>query len=143
MSAWQKIFPRWHVFFYRLTGGMIGGRMAGQTVLLLRTVGRRSGKPRTIPINYFPDAGRYVVVASNWGRGDNPDWYENLKARPAAVVQVGRREWKVQARDAEGADYPRLWELVTARNPYYAGYQEQTRRRIPIVILEPMLLKNS
>ncbi len=137
MNLRIRILMRLHVFFYRLTGGWIGGRMAGQTVLLLQTMGRTSGRLRTTPINFFKDGNRFIVVASNWGRDGNPDWYLNLRKKPQAVLQVGRAAVPVSAREADAGEYRRLWKLVTAGNPYYERYQAQTRRKIPLIILDP------
>jgi deazaflavin-dependent oxidoreductase (nitroreductase family) len=137
MIGWTGFCTRMHVFLYRLTGGFLGSRMAGQRVLLLFTTGNKSGKKRITPINYFPDSGRYVVVASNWGRKENPDWYFNLRALPDAAVQEGRRLRRVRAEEAVGGEYSRLWKLVTQTNPFYAEYQRQAGRKIPLFILTP------
>jgi len=137
MNLWLRLFMRAHVWIYRLTGGLLGSRMAGQSVLLLQTIGRKSGKNRVTPINYFRDGERYVVVASNWGRSNNPDWYINLQNQPAVTIQVMNEVMKVRPEDATEAEYQRLWKLVTRKNDYYVRYQKQTQRIIPIVILSP------
>jgi deazaflavin-dependent oxidoreductase (nitroreductase family) len=126
-----------HVLVYRLTRGVLGSRMAGQSVLLLHTIGRKSGKNRITPINYFRDGERFVVVASNWGRSNNPAWYINLQNQPAVTIQVKSEVIKVRPEDATRAEYQRLWKLVTGKNDYYVRYQKQTQRTIPIVILIP------
>jgi len=138
MNLWLRLFMALHVLTYRFTGGILGSRMAGQSVLLLRTVGRKSGKSRITPINYFRDGERYVVVASNWGRANNPGWYINLRNRPAVAIQVMNKTLNVRPEVATDAEYPRLWKLVTAKNDYYERYQKQTQRKIPLVVLIPV-----
>ena len=135
MDFWIKTLMALNVFMYRLTGGLMGGRMSGQNVLLLHTVGRKSGAQRITPVNFFRDGENYVLVASNWGKPGNPAWYFNLLQQPDARIQVKRRTYQVRARPAAEGEYGRLWDLVTGRNPFYARYQAQTKRQIPIVIL--------
>ncbi len=88
MASWTRLFVSLNLAAYRLTRGWVGGKMAGQTVLLLTTLGRRSGKLHTIPINYYLDQERYVIVASNWGSDHQPAWYINLRSDPHATLQV-------------------------------------------------------
>ncbi len=126
-----------NVFLYRLTNGALGGRMGGQSVLLLRTVGRKSGREYTTPVNYYRDGEHYVLVASNWGKDSQPAWYLNLMRAGSAEIQIKSLLVKVSARRAEGDEYERLWRYVTSKNNFYPHYQQQTRRKIPIVILAP------
>ena len=138
MDFWIKLLMALNVFMYRLTGGLMGGRMSGQNVLLLHTVGRKSGAQRITPVNFFRDGENYVLVASNWGKPGNPAWYFNLLKQPDARILVKRRTFQVRARPAAEGEYGRLWDFVTGRNPFYARYQAQTKRQIPIVILTVM-----
>lgn len=126
-----------NILAYRLSGGRVGSRMGGQSVLLLNTTGRRSSKPHTTPTNYYLDQGRYVIVASNWGSDHHPAWYFNLLHQPAVTIQVKEKVIKVSAIPAEGDEYDRLWCLVTHSNPFYNRYQQKTRRKIPLIILTP------
>ncbi len=137
MKFWIKILMALNIFLYRLTGGVLGGRMMGQNVLLLTTVGRKSGKEHVTPVNYFRDGENYLLVGTNWGKPGQAAWYLNLVKHPEAYIQVKRIMLKVDARDAREDEYPRLWAYVTSLNPFYPRYQAQTRRRIPIVILTP------
>ncbi len=137
MAFWVKILMALNIFLYRLTGGVLGGRMMGQNVLLLTTLGRRSGKERVTPVNYYRDGENYFLVGTNWGKPVQASWYLNLVHRPAAVIQVKRKTLAVTARPADGDEYDRLWAHVAGLNPFYPRYQAQTRRRIPIVILTP------
>ena len=126
-----------HRWLYRSTGGVIGGRFRGGPVLLLTTVGRRTGLARTRPLIYFPDGNAFVIVGSNGGRDVHPAWYFNLRSNPIATIEVGRKRLRVKARQAGGAERDRLWQLVIRTLPFYADYQAKTRREIPLMILEP------
>ena len=134
---WIKVLMAMNVFFYRLTRGALGSRMAGQSVLLLPTIGRKSGKAFTIPLNYYRDGENYVVVASNWGKEYHPAWFYNLMQQGRTEIQVKDRKMHVQASQATGDDYDRLWKVVTGKNDYYIRYQKQTDRKIPLIILTP------
>jgi len=125
-----------HRAIYRLTGGRLGGRLSGRPMLLLETVGRRSGLRRVLPLLYVDDARGYVVVGSNAGDDRDPAWWLNLRARPEAVVQVGRERHAVRARRATPAEEATLWPRLVAAYAPYAQYREGTRREIPIVVLE-------
>jgi F420H(2)-dependent quinone reductase len=126
-----------HSGLYRLSGGRLGGRMAGAPVLLLTTTGRKSGKARTVPLLYTRDGDTYTVIASMGGAPQHPAWYTNLQANPSAEVAVGRDAVAVTARDAEGEERQRLWSSMTELYPAYDDYQKKTERRIPVVVLEP------
>jgi deazaflavin-dependent oxidoreductase (nitroreductase family) len=80
-----------HVFLYRLTGGRIGGSMWGFNLLLLTTIGRKSGKEHTTPLGCFDYEGGYVVAATNGGLPNNPGWYYNLKSKPQVTIQIKDR----------------------------------------------------
>ncbi len=132
-----KWFMRINAFFLRITNGRIGGKLGKQTILLLETIGRKSGQSRVIPIAYFFHEGKYLIVESNWGKDTHADWYWNLKKNPRAVLQVNGRRITVDAHDAEGEEYIRLWKFVTERHSPYLQYQNTTKRRIPIVVFQP------
>ncbi len=137
MIAAIRLMMAINVFLYRLTGGVLGGRMMGQNVLLLTTLGRKSGKKRITPVNYYRDGENYLLVGTNWGKPVQAAWYLNLMRQPSAVIQVKKETLAVTARPADGDEYTRLWANVASLNPFYPRYQAQTRRRIPIVILTP------
>ena len=138
MSLLNKLFTRLKTSLVRATGGRLGGQLGSQSILLLTTTGRRSSQPRTTPLAYYRDGPRYVVVASNWGKGSHPDWLLNLQRQPRAAIQVGGRSLPVTARQSVGDEYARLWQLASQRNPQYLTYQKNTARRIPVVILTPL-----
>ncbi len=127
-----------NIFLYRLTGGRLGSRMAGQSILLLHTTGRKSGKTYITPLNYYSDGKTFVLVASNWGKEKNPAWYYNLLHMDSTTIQVNNQTIQVRPRLATSQDYDRLWKHVTSRNKFYTQYQQQTGRKIPLVILAPL-----
>ena len=126
-----------HATLFRITGGRFGRKMGGQSVLLLHSTGRKSGKAYANMLSYYRDGGNYLVVGSNWGRENDPDWYLNLMANPQTEIQVEEKTISVEASAAEGAEYERLWDFVSARNRYYPQKQKELARQIPIVILTP------
>ena len=112
----------------------------GDQLILLTTVGARSGRERISPLMYHRDGEGYVVVASKGGAPDNPSWYNNLKAYPVATVEVGTatgtETFKVTAREAEGEERDRLFADRVAMAPGFGDYQKQTSRQIPVMVLE-------
>ena len=131
-----KLFTDFNAFLIRISRGWIGSRLGTQTILLLETTGRKTGQPREIPIAYFFHEGKYLIVASNWGKEKNADWYLNLLKNPRAKLTVNGQTIQVEARDAQGDEYARLWKFATERNPPYLDYQKMTSRHIPVVVFE-------
>ncbi|MGA4541445.1 nitroreductase family deazaflavin-dependent oxidoreductase [Uniformispora flossi] len=131
-----------HVRRYRETGGDVGYVWNGVTALLLTTIGRVSGEPRTSALIFGDDGGdgdgegRYVVIASQGGAPTHPQWYRNLVARPLVEVQIKGECFAAVARTAEGAERERLWTLMAGLWPNYEAYRERTDRVIPVVVLE-------
>ena len=138
----NDIFIKWfmsiNAFLLRLSRGWVGGKLGKQTILLLHTTGRKSGQERVIPIAYFDYEGKYLIVASNWGKDRNAEWYLNLKKRPHAVLEVRGKRIEVQSREAMDGEYDRLWKFATERHPPYLDYQKMTTRHIPIMVFEPV-----
>lgn len=138
------LFPRVlriHQWIYEHTDGLLGHRLLfGNPTLLLRTVGRRTGLPRTNGLTYARDGHDYLVVASNGGHPKPPAWLANLKAHPDCEIQVGRRRHHVIARPTlpDDPDYARRWTIVdTNNNGRYTQYQKMTQRPIAVVELRP------
>ncbi len=127
-----------HAAMYKRTGGRIGGKIGELPVLLLTTTGRKSGKPRTVPLNYLPYGKSYVVTASNSGRDEPPLWFLNLQSNPQATVQVGRVTRNVIAKEATPEEKARLWATLTRKARQYGEYQKLTQRDIPMVVLRPV-----
>lgn len=131
-----KLFMDINAFLIRLTNGRLGGKLGTQTILLLETIGRKSGQPRLIPIAYFFHEGIYLIVESNWGKDHHADWYLNLQKNPHATLTINGRKIPVESHNAQGDEYARLWKFVTGRHPPYLNYQKMTTRQIPIVIFQ-------
>jgi deazaflavin-dependent oxidoreductase (nitroreductase family) len=112
------------------------GRAMGMDLLLLGTVGRRSGELRWVPVARFDEAdGSWLVVASANGDARHPAWYLNLAANPRAVVRLGRRTVDVSATELDGAEREDAWRRIVAQVSQFARYAERTDRRIPVVRL--------
>lgn len=139
----QKLFMRafsaFHVWVYRLSGGKIMGHFAsGAPVCLLTTTGRKSKRPRTVPLLYLGDGERVVLAASQGGSPRHPGWYLNLEAVPEVSVQIGKRSFAARARRASAEEKAALWSGLVATYPPYADYQERTSRDIPVIIVTPV-----
>jgi len=132
-----KVISVTHIFWYRVTGGALGARLAGRPMLLLTTTGRKSGRPRTTPLQYFEDGGSMIVIASNGGNSWHPAWWLNLERNPEAEVQVRSDKRQVTAERAEGDERERLWEAAVETYSGYADYQMTANREIPVVVLRP------
>jgi deazaflavin-dependent oxidoreductase (nitroreductase family) len=116
----------------------LGGRIVGMPVLMLTTIGRRSGHPHTTALTFRREEENLVIVASNGGARQHPAWYLNLNVRPTAEVQIGRERLLVRSREAVGPEYDRLWTRAVQAYRGYGVYQTRTARRIPVVVLEPV-----
>lgn len=106
--------------------------------LLLTTTGRKSGKPRPIPLIYGEFGDAYVVIASKGGAPAHPLWYVNLEANPDCDLMVGSKAVKARARIAEGDERQQIWEQMREIYPPYDAYQKATDRTIPVVVLDPV-----
>src|SRR5690348_6497688 len=126
-----------HRVVYAASGGRIGSRIWGLEIVLLTTIGRRSGRARTVPLCSLRDGENFVVIASYGGLDRSPSWWLNLQREPRATLRLGRTIRDVVAREALSDERDRLWAQVTERAPGYLDYQRRTSRRIPLVLLEP------
>ena len=125
---------------FRANGGKVGGPFEGAPLLLLHTVGAKSGQPRVTPVMYrdLGDDG-VAVFASKAGAPTNPDWFHNLAAHRDATIEVGTDTVKVVARVAEPTESEVIWERQKERSPQFAAYEEQAApRKIPVVVLDPV-----
>ena len=127
-----------HSGVYRASRGKLFGRMGKSPILLLNTVGRKSGKKRTTPLLYVMDGEDFVIIASKGGTPTHPAWYLNLIANPDATVEVGDREVRVRAEEVHGEDKTRLWQKMVEMYPTYDDYQTKTEREIPLLVLHPV-----
>ncbi|HEY1530054.1 MAG TPA: nitroreductase/quinone reductase family protein [Galbitalea sp.] len=135
MSDWNdKIIKEFHD-----NNGVVGGPFAGAHLLLLTTVGAKSGEKRTSPMMYFPNGNTRIVVASKAGADTHPHWYHNLMKNPEVHVEASI-DGGIEEYDAVASPMPENERVVKyaeigASNPGFAGYQEKTSRKIPLVIL--------
>jgi len=134
MRDWQA-FNEGVVEGFRASGGVAPGRWANQPLLLLTTIGARSGQPRTTPLLYSTDGDRFVVIASKGGEPTHPDWYRNLVANPDVTLEVGGETFPARAEVAEGSERRRLFDQQAAQMPFFAEYERKTPREIPVVVL--------
>ena len=133
-----RFFMTIYVFLYRLTGGKFGGKVQGLSVLLLTTIGRKTGKKRITPLGYFEHDGYYVITASNAGFDTHPAWFHNLKSHPQVTVQIGDKQFTASAELADPTLRRQLWDKLVERAPGYAAYEKRTTREIPIMLLRPV-----
>ncbi len=122
---------------FRANAGNVGGQFQGAPLLLLHTVGAKSGLPRLHPMMYQSVAGSFAVFASKAGADTNPDWYHNLVANPDATIEVGTQTVEVTARVAGEAERDPIWREQKRRYPGFGDYETKTSRVIPVVILDP------
>lgn len=123
---------------YRLSGGRLMNKVGDGPVLLLTTTGRKSGEARTAPVLYLTHGDDFILIDTNGGNEKLPGWSHNLRAKPEATVEIGRRKLPVRARVAEGAERDELWR---ACNEQYSGFDEYVGwlKRTPSVwVLEPL-----
>jgi deazaflavin-dependent oxidoreductase (nitroreductase family) len=130
---------RIHRSLYRWTGGVIGHRTPAGSMLLLTTVGRRTGQKHTTPLLYMPDGPDFVVVGSNGGRPEPPAWILNLTATPLVELQVGRRRCTAEARVLEGEAKAAMWPRLIGHYQGWGSYQALTEREIKVVSLVPVV----
>jgi F420H(2)-dependent quinone reductase len=122
---------------YESSGGTSGTTLRGLPVVILTTVGAKSGKLRKIPLMRVEHDGRYAVVASLGGAPRHPVWYYNLVAHPEVELQDGPTKQDMVAREVKGEERAEWWERAVAAYPDYADYQEKTDREIPVFVLTP------
>lgn len=136
----QLAFIRAHTFLYRCSRGAIGGRLFGNSVLLLTTIGRKTAKPRTRPLIYHQAGSDWIVVASNAGAQKHPDWWLNLQSHPEATIQVMAEKMQVVGQKATPLEKETLWPQFIRMHPNYTEYQKKTPREIPVVILRRVII---
>ena len=120
---------------YMESGGTEGTSLQGKPVILLSTVGAKSGKIRKTPLMRVEHDGEYAVVASLGGAPKNPVWYYNVKANPRVELQDGTESHDYEAREVFGDEKRAWWERAVAAWPDYANYQKKTDRQIPVFVL--------
>ncbi len=122
---------------FRTNAGQVGGYFTGKPLLLLHHTGAKSGTVRVNPLMYRKEGDNYAIFASKGGTPKNPDWFHNLKANPDAKVEVGNESLDVTARVADPEEREAIYKRQAEEYPQYGEYQQQTRRTIPVIVLEP------
>ena len=131
-----KTVPKMDTFVHKLTGGRMTMSGLYTPVLVLTTIGRKSGEPRTVPIATFPHGDSLIVVGSNFGRANHPAWSHNLLANPEATVEFRKETFRVKARLASDAEKAELWPMITSRLQNFERYPERSGRDLRVFILE-------
>jgi F420H(2)-dependent quinone reductase len=120
---------------YMESGGTEGTFLQGKPVILLTTIGAKSGKIRKTPLMRVEHDGRYAIVASLGGAPKNPVWYHNVTANPRVELQDGTETHDYEAREVFGDERATWWERAIRAWPDYAEYQTKTDRQIPVFVL--------
>jgi deazaflavin-dependent oxidoreductase (nitroreductase family) len=120
---------------FRANAGKVGGPFAGRTLLLLHTIGAKSGQERINPVACITDGDRLVIIASKGGAPVNPDWYHNLLAHPLVTVETGTEQFQARAAVAAEPERTRLYARMVEMMPGFADYERKTTRKIPVIIL--------
>jgi deazaflavin-dependent oxidoreductase (nitroreductase family) len=133
----MPLYGKEHVERYEATDGEEGYQWRnGTTILLLHTVGRKSGREYVHPLIYRDYDGKYLIVASNGGDPEPPEWFRNLEARADVKVQIKGALFAAHARVATPEEKPDMWRHMSEVWPDYDAYQKKTEREIPVVVLE-------
>jgi deazaflavin-dependent oxidoreductase (nitroreductase family) len=122
---------------FRANDGTVGGQFEGADLLLLTTTGAKSGQPRVSPLAYFRIDDKLLIIGSFAGSDVNPAWVHNLRANPAARVEIGNDSSDVTARELPSGERDELFGQITAAAPGFAEYQAKTTRVIPVFELQP------
>jgi deazaflavin-dependent oxidoreductase (nitroreductase family) len=125
------------VELYESSGGTKGVTLRGMRVVILTTLGAKSGKVRKAALMRVEHAGTYAIVASLGGAAKNPVWYYNVVSHPQVELQDGPDKQDMVAREVTGDEKAVWWERAVAAYPDYANYQQKTDRQIPVFLLEP------
>jgi deazaflavin-dependent oxidoreductase (nitroreductase family) len=123
---------------YMASGGTEGTELKGRPVILLTTIGAKSGNVRKTPLMRVEHEGEYAVVASLGGAPKHPVWYFNIKAHPQVELQDGADTRDYESREVFGDEKAVWWERAVAAWPDYAEYQKKTDRQIPVFVLSPV-----
>ena len=133
-----KVMSRLTTRLYRLTNGRIGGKfLKGTDVVLVTTLGRRSGEPRTVPLLFMEDGPDLILVASQGGMPSNPAWYYNVVEHPEVTVNRRGVETDMVASEVGAEERTELWPRLVDMYADFTDYQERTERTIPVIRLSP------
>jgi deazaflavin-dependent oxidoreductase (nitroreductase family) len=130
---------RTQVADYEASGGLKGATLDGRPVVILTSVGAKSGKVRKNPVMRIVDGDRYVAVASAGGSPTNPSWYANLVAHPRVRLQDGASVKEFTAREVTGDEKRYYWTVAERFWPHFPEYRRLAGGRdIPVIVLEPI-----
>jgi deazaflavin-dependent oxidoreductase (nitroreductase family) len=122
---------------FRAHDGQISqGRLAGAAMLVMTSTGAKTGLPRTVPLGYHRDGESYVLVGSNSGRDEQPEWLANLRMNPIVTVEVGTETFQARARVTGGSERRRLLDARIAAVPIFGDYERKAKRELPVIVLE-------
>jgi deazaflavin-dependent oxidoreductase (nitroreductase family) len=129
----EREFNEHNIEEFRRNGGKVGGQFEGMPLLLLTSIGARSGEKRVNPVAYFDIDGKIYIVGSAAGRDKNPAWVHNLRANPRVTVEIGSDAPKlVTARELPRAERDSIFPIVVERAPGFGEYEKRTDRLIPL-----------
>jgi deazaflavin-dependent oxidoreductase (nitroreductase family) len=120
---------------FRTNHGKVGGPFEGGSLLLLTTVGAKSGEKRVTPLVYTKEGDRYTIIASKGGAPSNPDWYYNVKANPEVEVEVGDEKFGAKAEITDEETRKKLYAQHSKEYPQFLDYAKNTDRAIPVILL--------
>ena len=121
---------------FRENGGKVGGMFEGRPMIIVHTIGAKSGTEREVPLVYFGEGERIFIFASKGGAPENPAWYHNLLANPRVKIEVGDETFDVAARVLTGAERDEYYAKQVAQMPNFGDYERATTRVIPVIELE-------
>ena len=120
---------------FRANNGVVGGYFENTPLVLVHTIGAKSGQKRINPLAYITDDDRYVIIASKAGAPSNPAWYYNIVANPEVTVEVGTEKFEAVATVVEEPERTRLYDKMSEKNPGFIEYKNKTTRTIPVITL--------
>jgi deazaflavin-dependent oxidoreductase (nitroreductase family) len=120
---------------FRANHGKVGGPFEGNEIMLLTTIGAKSGKKRVNPLVYTKSEKGIVIIASKGGSPSNPDWYYNIKANPQVEVEVGDDKFKAKAEITDEETRQKLYAQHAKEYPQFLDYAKNTDRAIPVILL--------
>lgn len=123
---------------FRANDGKVGGMFEGADLLILHTIGARTGQDRVNPVMYQVSHGNYAIFASKAGSADHPDWYHNIKANAEVSIEVGSTKVNATARVLDDEEREPIWNAQKAAYPQFAEYEQTAEgRQIPVIVLSP------
>jgi deazaflavin-dependent oxidoreductase (nitroreductase family) len=141
MSHWRSdpnSFNECVIREFRASGGVVGGELAGMSLLLLTTIDARNGRPRTTPVAYHRRGDCYVIIASNGGAARHPNWFRNLERDANVTVEVGAETFPARARILDNSEREAVFAAIVAQAPAAGAFQARAGRTIPVIELEPL-----